>query len=158
MPRITLRVAPGHRLAFVTLAILSAAILSIAATLLARNAVSPTPARKYSSPQTWGELPLAFEQNHGQTNAAVDYLARGKGYTVFLSPGAATLTLRGADSRSSALRMNLSGANRNLSASAEKELPGKVNYLIGNDASLWKTGLPEYSRVNYRGVYPGVDL
>jgi hypothetical protein len=158
MPRITLRVAPGHRLAFVTLALLSAAILSIAATLLARNPMVPTPARKYSSPQTWGELPLAFEQNRGQTNAAVDYLARGKGYVVFLSPTGAALTLRGADAKSSALRMNLAGASSSRSASAETELPGKVNYLIGNDPAQWKTGLPEYSRINYGGVYPGVDL
>jgi hypothetical protein len=159
MSRFTLRVAPGHRLAFFTLAILSAAILSIAVTLLGSNAGLPGPAKKYSSPQTWGALPLAFEQNHGQTAAAVDYMARGKGYVVFLTPTAATLSLRGQGGNTyDALRMTLAGANRNLSASPEKELPGKVNYLIGNDPAQWKIDLPEYSRVNYRGVYPGVDL
>src|SRR5882672_5770549 len=113
MPRITLRVAPGHRLAFFTLAILSVAILSIAISLLAKN--TPLPGKKYSSPQTWGELPLVFEQNHGQTDASVDYLARGKGYVVFLTPKAATLTLRGADLKTAhALRMTLVGAEKNI--------------------------------------------
>ena len=157
MPRITLRVAPGHRLVFVTLAILSVAILSIAISLLAKN--TPLPGKKYSSPQTWGELPLAFEQNRGQTDASVDYLARGKGYVVFLTPKAATLSLSGADSNTAnALRMTLVGADQNTAAVAETELPGRVNYLIGNDPSKWKANLPEYSRVNYRSVYPGVLL
>src|SRR5262249_22934807 len=39
---------------------------------------------------------------------------------------------------------------------AEKELPGKANYLIGNPAN-WRTGLPTYGSVRYRGVYPGID-
>ena len=30
-------------------------------------------------------LPLAFEQNQGQTDSQVKYLARGSGYTVFLT-------------------------------------------------------------------------
>ena len=33
----------------------------------------------------------------------------------------------------------------------------RINYLVG-DRSKWKTGLPGFSRVAYREVYPGVDL
>ena len=32
------------------------------------------------------------------------------------------------------------------------------NYLIGNDPSRWHTEIPHYSRIEYRGLYPGVDL
>jgi hypothetical protein len=40
------------------------------------------------------KLPLAFEQNRGQTLPSVDFLARGAGYSVLLSPGDARLALR----------------------------------------------------------------
>ena len=37
-------------------------------------------------------------------------------------------------------------------------LPGVSNYLVGNDPRNWRTGIPQYARVEYRDVYPGVDL
>ena len=39
-------------------------------------------------------LPLSFEANQGQVDEQVKYLARGQGYTLFLTPGAAVLGLR----------------------------------------------------------------
>ncbi|MDQ3920051.1 MAG: SBBP repeat-containing protein, partial [Acidobacteriota bacterium] len=36
--------------------------------------------------------------------------------------------------------------------------PGRVNYIVGRDPSRWQTGVPTYSKVRYRDVYPGVDL
>ena len=38
------------------------------------------------------------------------------------------------------------------------ELPGKSNYLIGNDPKKWRTNVPTYGRVRYENIYPGVDL
>jgi hypothetical protein len=38
------------------------------------------------------------------------------------------------------------------------ELPGKSNYLIGNDPNKWRTNVPTYGRVRYENIYPGVDL
>jgi hypothetical protein len=35
----------------------------------------------------YGKLPLAFEKNAGQTDARVDFVSRGKGYTLFLTQG-----------------------------------------------------------------------
>ena len=40
-------------------------------------------------------LPLAFEQNVGQTDAQVDFMTRGSGYGVFLTDGEAVLDLKG---------------------------------------------------------------
>ena len=40
----------------------------------------------------------------------------------------------------------------------EGQLPGRVNYLMGSDPSRWHTDVPTYSKVRYRGVYPGIDL
>jgi hypothetical protein len=56
------------------------------------------------------------------------------------------------------IRMQFAGADPNLQASAEDRLPGTANYLIGNDPSKWHTAVPTYSKVAYKGIYPGVDL
>src|SRR5580765_4708844 len=41
-------------------------------------------------------LPLAFEANRGQTDSRVRFLSRGRGYTMFLTPDGAVLSLNGA--------------------------------------------------------------
>src|SRR5215469_1265211 len=59
---------------------------------------------------------------------------------------------------SALFRMKLLGSNPRAHATALDELPGKSNYLIGNDPKRWRTNLPTFARVRYQGVYPGVDL
>ena len=48
--------------------------------------------------KTFGTLPLSFEANQGQVDARVKYLARGTGYTLFLTETEAVLALRSATS------------------------------------------------------------
>jgi hypothetical protein len=38
------------------------------------------------------------------------------------------------------------------------ELPGRSNYFIGSDPRLWRSNVPNYARVRYRDIYPGIDL
>ena len=128
--------------------------------------------------ESYGKLPLRFEANQGQTDEEVKFLSRGKGYTMFLTSGGAVMTLRapgkekkqpgkpetarrqrGTESqRSAVLRMNLVGANRVARVVGGEELPGKSNYFLGNDPSQWRIDVPNYDRVKYESVYPGVDL
>ena len=56
------------------------------------------------------------------------------------------------------LRMKLVGANSAPKIEGSDQLPGKSNYFIGNDPSKWRRGIPQYARVNYESVYPGVNL
>ena len=56
------------------------------------------------------------------------------------------------------LRLKLLGANPEAKASGLEELPGKSNYFLGNDPKKWRTNVPNYARVKYENVYPGVDL
>ena len=133
--------------------------------------------------KSYAKLPLRFEANLGQTDSRVKFLARGSGYTLFLTPGEAVLSLRkpGREARtgdeafgtarakratrakpgpyeSAVLRMRLVGADPSLEITGLEELPGKSNYLIGRDRSKWSTGVPHYARVRYAQVYPGIDL
>ena len=144
---------PG--LPFVPLAAAAALIASLAfTTQLGGSDVSPR--------QADARTPLAFEANQGQTSGRVDFLARGPGFTMFLTPREAVLSLldrgEGATAvRQSVLRMQLSGASADAVASGRQRLPGKVNYLVGKPAD-WRTGVPTYGQVAYSGVYPGIDL
>ncbi len=56
------------------------------------------------------------------------------------------------------LRMCMIGANPFASVTGEDELPGKFNYFIGNDPSLWRTNISTFAKVRYREIYPGIDL
>jgi len=56
------------------------------------------------------------------------------------------------------LRMKLIGANPHPEVVGLDELPGRVNYFIGNDPKQWRTNVLTYAKVKYRDVYPGVDL
>ena len=105
----------------------------------------------------FGQLPLRFEPNQGQTNSNVDFLARGAGYGLFLTPNQAVLSLR-SNQNTSVVRMELAGGNPAAAVAGAERLPGKSNYLIGNDPAKWHRDIPQFARVRYQGVYPGVDL
>lgn len=108
--------------------------------------------------EAYGRQPLGFEANHGQTGVAVQdvqFVSRGAGYTLFLTSTEAVLRLRNVPHE---LRMKLVDSNPAPRVSPEDELPGKSNYLIGNDRRDWHTQIPRYGKVKYQDVYPGVDL
>ena len=106
--------------------------------------------------EDYGNLPLRFEQNSGQTDARVKFLARGKGYTLFLTAREAVLKLQ-KPGQSAVLRMELAGANRSPQIVGQNELAGKSNYFVGDDPNRWKTDVPNFSGVRYKEVYPGID-
>jgi len=128
--------------------------------------------------QAYGQLPISFEVNAGQTNAQVQYLAHGSGYALFLKSTGAVLSLQQSTAAAPnavgagvstplaapasvtgvALAMNLVGANPDASVAGQDQLPGTSNYFIGSDPSQWHTNVANYGQVAYQGVYPGVNL
>src|SRR5439155_8476384 len=54
---------------------------------------APTAATRGAVQAAYGKLPLHFEANRGQSAAQVKFLARGSGYTVFLTATEAVLAL-----------------------------------------------------------------
>ncbi len=116
--------------------------------------------------KAYGQLPLSFEANQGQTDREVKFLSRGSGYTLFLTQTEAVLTLQAdRDSRSkieapqsAVLRIKLHGSNPAPEVTGEDRAPGKHNYLVGNDLRQWRKNVPLYAKVRYTGVYAGVDM
>jgi len=107
------------------------------------------------------QLPLTFEVNEGQADDRVRFLARGPGYNIFLSSTEAVLSLprvTATRAKQSVIRMRLVGAEANPKMQGLDSLPGKVNYFRGRDVANWRPNVQTYRRVQYSGVYPGVDL
>lgn len=117
-------------------------------------------------------LPLSFEPNVGQTDERVRYLARGNGGTAFLTDDGLVLALPagvreeghpGADSLApesrgrDVLRMRFFGTGATRRIAGERELPGKVNHLRGQDRSKWRRNVPTFAAVRYANLYDGID-
>jgi hypothetical protein len=100
---------------------------------------------------------LVFEPNVGQADPEVRWISRTPDRTLLLTQDEARMVLR-RNSQSSTVRMKIVGANRNGQTEGLEKLSSYTNYLLGNDASRWRTGVPHYSRVRYSNVYPGVDM
>ncbi|MGC2152114.1 MAG: SBBP repeat-containing protein [Terriglobales bacterium] len=136
--------------------------------------LQPDPARKAKLVENYGQLPLSFEANQGQSAAPVKFLSRTNAYTLFLTSTEAVLSLRsrqdtgdalaGHNSQSKAappdhvLRMHLSQANPAAKILGMDELPGKSNYFVGNNPDRWRSGISTFARVKYERIYPGIDL
>ena len=56
------------------------------------------------------------------------------------------------------VRMRLLGGNAKGRVVGLDELPGRSNYICGNDPKKWRTSVPSYAQVKFEGVYSGVDL
>ena len=107
---------------------------------------------------SYGKLPLSFEVNEGQTDSQVKFIARGTGYSLFLTSTEAVLSLKAPSISAVVLKMKLVGANPSPHLTGRDELPGKSNYFIGDDPAKWRTNVSNYAKVKYADVYPGVDL
>jgi Beta-propeller repeat/HYDIN/CFA65/VesB-like, Ig-like domain len=114
----------------------------------------------------YAHLPLSFEANRGQTDSRVKYMARGQNYTLFLTGRAAVLALRSGGSgraeqksaSTAVIRLRLLGSESAVRVTGQSPLSGTSNYFLGNDAHNWHTQIPNYARVRYHQVYPGIDL
>lgn len=141
-----------------------------AMTRLASQVVTPrTPAQQTKN--SYDLIELAFEPNRGQADNAVDFLTRGSGYSMLLSAKEAVMVMTPPNSSShnrdenplrypdaSVLRLQFPESDAHASFIAEEQLPGKVNYFLGDKRDRWVAGLPTFRRVSYQDIYPGVDL
>ncbi|HWO29016.1 MAG TPA: SBBP repeat-containing protein, partial [Candidatus Acidoferrum sp.] len=158
------------------------AAITVSAGSSASLSQSLTPAAHRRIQDSYASLPLAFEQNQGQTDSQVKYLARGHGYTLFLTANDAVFSLhsRPAASKasgqspkdpqsltqrsntqkdlSSVVHMHLLGANAQARVEGTSTTSGTANYFIGNDPGKWRTGVARYARVSYQNLYPGVNM
>ncbi|MFN0138696.1 MAG: SBBP repeat-containing protein [Pyrinomonadaceae bacterium] len=120
----------------------------------------------------YGKMPVLFEQNKGQTNNEVKFVARGPGYTLYLTESGAEFSLKRADQESQVaeiatkgtrsqanlqtdtLKMQFVGANSNPVVTGDDAAITKTNYYIGKRRI---ENVSNYTRVNYKNIYNGID-
>jgi hypothetical protein len=109
-----------------------AAVSASPSSVVAMSVTLPTLATRY------GQLPLSFEANQGQTDAQIKFLSRGNGYTLFLTPTEAVLALKnpGQEARGKgqeAPNSGLSTLHSGLSSSGTSALSSQDSALSGGD-------------------------
>ncbi len=122
-------------------------------------------------------LPFYFEANRGQALGQFQFIANGRGCAYLLSPDEAVVALAKPAPRRSPDRLNhrlnlespeatsvrnvsfrLVGANQHAQGEGLDALPGRINYLLGNEPANWQTEVPTFAKVRFPEVYPGVTL
>jgi hypothetical protein len=135
----------------------------------------------------FGKMPLYFIPNQGQMDARVAYYLQGKDKTIYFTsegltyvlsersageeiPGKtasvkerllidpAERELRGRrDQRRFAVKLDFVGANADVRPSGEEKTGAVISYFKGKPEE-WKAGLPTYSRIVYKNLWPGIDV
>ena len=111
--------------------------------------------------ENYGKLPMQFEPNVGQTDDQVKFIARGNNYSLFLTGDEAVLSLRKIDDKKPAaeavVRMRVEGADPSARSEGLDASSSRTNYFIGSDPSNWYADVPNYAKVKYNEVLPGID-
>jgi hypothetical protein len=98
-------------------------------------------------------LPLFFFPNIGQTDSSIRFVAETPDMRAGFQSDAAILQIPGMN-----VRVHFAGANPGVAMEAAEPMPGNANFLLGDRPENWKTGVPTYHKIVYRGLYPGIDM
>ncbi|MCF8142533.1 MAG: SBBP repeat-containing protein [Deltaproteobacteria bacterium] len=128
--------------------------------------------------EAYGNLPLHFIENKGQLDSRVRFYVKTSGQTLYFTDEGIVFDLlrwekaawkrtRGpkkgpytSEEKPERLVFSLGFENAREGVLMEglDRQEGGINFLAGNDRSQWKTGIPTYRGVVYKGVYKGIDL
>lgn len=114
------------------------------------------------------QLPLAFEANHGQFPAGIEYSARAPGFQLYLQGMQANMVVPVSqkslsDKQASPYQhvvMQFLGANGGGGRHWQGLEPSvsTSSYYRGADPSQWITGVRHFEKVFYEGMYDGIDI
>jgi hypothetical protein len=131
-------------------------------------------------------MPLYFIPNHGQVDSRVAYYLQGKDKTIYFTSEGLTYVLSGRtegeiaektasgkerllknpadrelrsgrDQSRFAVKLDFVGANADVRPSGEEKTGAVISYFKGKPEE-WKAGLPTYSRIVYKNLWPGIDV
>lgn len=113
---------------------------------------------------SYGQVPLSFIANTGQTDPSVKFQVKGAGHSIFFTPNEITFIAFQTPNEpgkeatnSSVVRSSLANSNPNPTIYGLEKLPGVSNFLLGENSSQWQTNVPTFNGVVYQNVYPGID-
>ncbi len=98
---------------------------------------------------SFGQLPLTFVENRGQSDSQVRFQVNGPGHAFFLTREGIALSLKDVG-----LSLRFVDAAPVTPVGAHRA-PGTTNYIQGGREY---TGIPGYGEVVYRELWPGIDM
>jgi hypothetical protein len=110
---------------------------------------------KLQAQRTLSSVPLAFEPNVGQAHPEAKFLVHRAALAASFAPDAISIALPAKGGHAARLEI---GFDRSARIVGEQELPGKSNYLRGNNPTAWHAGIANFGRIRYSQLWPGVDL
>ncbi len=134
----------------------------------------------------FGKMPISFIPNTGQMDEHVAYYVQGKDTAIYFTPGGITFALTGPAESNAAIEMPVSkkpitgigrtqakgervvstrwvvklefvDADMDVEPVGETQTGGVICYFRGRP-DAWQTGIPAYSRIIYRDLWPNIDL
>ncbi|OGD22760.1 MAG: hypothetical protein A2W03_03275 [Candidatus Aminicenantes bacterium RBG_16_63_16] len=127
----------------------------------------------------FGRVPLYFIPNEGQLDGKVAFYIQGGDKIVYFTPGGVTFSLgqsqkmnvgnegtasgklpsvkENAPARNWVVKLHFVGSNDKVKPVGEDKTGGVISYFKGKPKD-WQAGLPAYSRIVYRDLWPGIDL
>ena len=156
-------------------------ILFLAVISLSAFAASIPPAKHIADARiakSYGKLPLSFVENKGQLDKRARFVIRGPRASAFFRNDGVTFDLwevskikpldkrnmkaekpaKSEKQKHAVLKLTFKGADPKCQVKGMDTLPGKVNYMIGNDKAKWHTDVPTYKGVIYKNVWQGIDV
>jgi hypothetical protein len=104
-----------------------------------------------------GQLPIEFEENQGQAGNRTQFLARAGSLYLEMLPAEIDVTLPSATERET-LKLELIGGDPNAKITPLERTESVTNYFPGRNPSTWHLHIPNFKRVRYADIYPGIDL
>jgi uncharacterized repeat protein (TIGR01451 family) len=103
-------------------------------------------------PDALSAIPLYFEPAASHSAIAQEFLVRPWNASVRAASLQVPLGQHGS------LAARWFNASPSAAIRGVQRLPGASNYLVGDQASKWRRGVPQFARVEVKGLYPGVDV
>src|ERR1700722_5961916 len=102
-------------------------------------------------------LPIRFERNKGQADAAFQYVAQGRGFSLMLFNHGSVMNLRAKSGQTASVRTEFSGGCRNPVLEPSEALATQTNYIRGaGERSVYS--ISSFGRVRYKNAYRGIDI
>lgn len=112
----------------------------------------------------FGRVPVFFVPNRGQTDDRVGFYVKGANKTIYFAPEGVTFALSypahaGNDRESEryVVKLDFLGSRQDVKPEGLEKTGASISYFRGKPEE-WKTGLPAYSGIIYRDLWPGIDL
>lgn len=125
-------------------------------------AAQPSEPKSPAACEATADLPLSFVPNEGQWDPAVRFLARRGGMVARFQKDGLRLKL---EKRAGEGRLHgvvipfvFEGARKDVRLEGRDRKAGVFNFFQGSHPDRWRTRVPAFGKVVYRGLYAGVDV